>query len=654
LYDPDFSDALIATARAAAHEAWAVRRVAALLLQRQFLLLRASDIAEHDRLFVCLGIKARAGLQVPLRESILDDGFSSRSLSDFIGEWRRNLSRSSGCLDAFDLPAAIARLERYAQSECKLPLARHLFTPEEVVAEILRGVRVSRGEELPVRRDAELIREEVDLWRQQLPAYESRILELLCDTGKIHWVAQQPVSELNALVEYPKGMVALVIKPPGSSVEFEIKRCGVPGPQPISAVFERKGVKVPDSHRLHAASTGWHLIFETRAAARFRRIYRLVHSVPPSVSIIHCVKSICSIPTPRGDCSIVDFFNFPDAYGQGAGEMRDGLKKCVKTAIDANDIGVNELPGEMGRTINFLIQNWPAQAIQSHTSSFRLDRLAAYLSHDGPKLYFQGARKISGDEMRWFADQLLDEILPGYAPAAGAFKSFGRYLDNVFSRSVNRRRANQLFVQLLQQLGAFWGTLAGIMGYSNGESLVARNVGLRALWSNGSWRVSLFFMDQDDLHLPDTTNRNLPVGRVMRGMLSDQRFCLGTGDQSSSTSCFLALAKIYRVSREVLVEGHLALRKARDAALQKTRRELKHNLALRDNFSPDFLRQVEECSRLCADFGKRRRELLAQPSLLEDFVRTQLPAGPDDDERGAQYVQALQDCQALFLLNPET
>ena len=56
---------LIATARAAAHEAWAVRRVAALLLQRQFLLLRASDIAEHDRLFVCLGIKVRAGLQVP-------------------------------------------------------------------------------------------------------------------------------------------------------------------------------------------------------------------------------------------------------------------------------------------------------------------------------------------------------------------------------------------------------------------------------------------------------------------------------------------------------------------------------------------------------------------------------------------------------------
>ena len=115
--------------------------------------------------------------------------------------------------------------------------------------------------------------------------------------------------------------------------------------------------------------------------------------------------------------------------------MREGLKKCVKTAIDANDIGVNELPGEMGRTINFLIQTWPAQAIQFDTSSFRLDRLAAYLSHDGPKLYFQGARKICRDEMRWFADQLLDEILPRYAPAAGAFKSFSRYLENVFSQA---------------------------------------------------------------------------------------------------------------------------------------------------------------------------------------------------------------------------
>jgi hypothetical protein len=86
LYDPDFSDALIATAGAAAHEAWAVRHVAALLLQPQFLFLRASDIAEHDRLFVCLGIKARAGLQVPL------PGIHSRrwiQLPQFVGfHWR--------------------------------------------------------------------------------------------------------------------------------------------------------------------------------------------------------------------------------------------------------------------------------------------------------------------------------------------------------------------------------------------------------------------------------------------------------------------------------------------------------------------------------------------------------------------------------------
>jgi hypothetical protein len=36
----------------------------------------------------------------------------------------------------------------------------------------------------------------------------------------------------------------LVIKPPSGSVKFEIKRCRVPGPQPISAVFERKGARV--------------------------------------------------------------------------------------------------------------------------------------------------------------------------------------------------------------------------------------------------------------------------------------------------------------------------------------------------------------------------------------------------------------------------
>jgi len=651
-YDRDFSDALIEAGRAAESEAWATRCVAALLLQRQFILLPPRAIEEHDRLFVRLRLKQREGLEFLLRKSVITEGFSSRRLSIFIREWRRKMSRSIGCFEGPFLPAAVHRIERYAQSDCKLPLARYLFTPEEVVAEILRRTRISRGEELPLPPHSELVLEESALSREGLPPYERRILELLSDPGKIFWMAQQPISELNSLVEYPRGTVALVIKPPGGLIEFELKRCGVPGPQPLSAVFDRHGARVPDSHRLHAGSMGWHLIFEARAAARLNRIYRLIHGVSASVSVTHCLKSICSIPTPKGERSTVDFFNFRDAFGEGFEAMRAELKKCVKTAIEANDIGVKELPGEMGPTINFLMQSWPAQALQSNTSSFRLDRLAAYLSPHGPRLYFQDAPRITKDELQWLASQLLDEILPRRARPAGSFAGFNQHIDKVFALAINRQRADKIFMQLMRQLGAFWGTLAGIKAYSNGESLVARNVGLRATWLNGNWGVSLFFLDHDDLHIADPTDGDLPLERVLRGMVSDQLFCIGCPDRPYSKSTLSALAKIYRVNQEVLAQGRLALRKARDAAVRKTRRKLKHNIALRNNFSPNFLKRAEDCDKVCAAFAKRRKELRTQPSLLDRIVRTHLPASAYDETRIGQYVQSLQNSAQHFLLNP--
>jgi hypothetical protein len=204
----------------------------------------------------------------------------------------------------------------------------------------------------------------------------------------------------------------------------------------------------------------------------------------------------------------------------------------------------------------------------------------------------------------------------------------------------------------MRQLGAFWGTLAGIKAYSNGESLVARNVGLRAIWLNGNWGVSLFFLDHDDLHIADATDGDLPLERVLRGMVSDQLFCIGRPDRPYSKSTVSALAKIYRVNPEVLAQGRLALRKARDAAVRKTRRELKHNIALRNNFSPNFLKRAEDCDKVCEAFAKRRKELLAQPTRLGDFVRRSLPARAYDETRIAQYGHALRNSAQHFLLNP--
>ena len=653
LYDRALSDRLIAIGKDPS-EGWPTRRMAALMLQRQFLLLSPTNAEEHDYLFLRLGLKDRRGIHLLLKKSVLTEGFSSREMAAFVKEWRVRLSRLVDYL-TFDSPAkALSSLERLSRSDCKLQLARYLFSPEEVVAEIMKGIRISRGEKMPWARDSEVELNEARVCRQSLPEYEARILDLLCDPSRIYWVTPQPVTEINSLVEYPMGAVSLVVKPPGSWFEFQIKRSGIPKPQVLSVAFEHNGTKLPDSHRLRGGGAGWDLRFEACSAARLCRIYRTVHGVDPSISITHHIKSICSIPTENGDRSTLDYFNTPQSFGEGYENMRIALKQCVKAAFDSGNLGMPDLPGEMGYTLNFLMQSWPSQSIQSNTSSFRLDRLAAYLCRDGLALYYRGRAQSSytREDARWLADQLLDEALPGFWRPPGRFVDFEGYIRKALAMPENRDRANETFIELVRQLGTFWGTLAAVKGYSNGECFVSRNVGLRSVWSSGRWQVKLFFMDHDDLHVGNPNEGNLAPGRMLRGMVCDQVFCVGYEDRQNSRSCLHALGKIYRVNDEILARGRNEVREVRDAAVRKTLRALRDNISLRDNFSPLFLSKAAICDSLWTAFRRRRTELLADPKLLEGFVRDQLSSSGYDESRILQHAKALRESSQHFLLNP--
>ena len=97
---------------------------------------------------------------------------------------------------------------------------------------------------------------------KQLPDFEAAILRLLCEGQKIYWVAERTSSRINSLVEYPLTTVVLVIKPPGSEIEFELKRAGRRGNNPLSVVFRRNGYRVPLPHRLDGGSMQWLLRYE--------------------------------------------------------------------------------------------------------------------------------------------------------------------------------------------------------------------------------------------------------------------------------------------------------------------------------------------------------------------------------------------------------
>jgi hypothetical protein len=644
---------LFRIANGGAGHKWEVRREAALMLQQQLLLLPPNRISEHDFWFVKLGLKRRRGVDLPLNRVVLREGFRARDVKGFVREWRRRLKRPAGLLQRSPSDPCAVRWQYLARGEYRVFLARYLFSPEEVANRVLSRVRVTKGEELPFGQDSDLIQAEARLAAKALPKYEARIFKLLCDPARIYWLSEQPDTAVNSLVACPPGTVVLVVKPPGSCLEFEIKRAGTPTSVPLSVKFAGNGKNVPPSHRLRGGSLGWHLRFEARAAARFSRIYRAVHGRTPAISIIHCLKSIHTVPTARGERPIVEFLSSRELFGDGFEAMRDALRHCVRAAFDADDNGVRDLPGELGRTMNFLIQAWPGQAVQSGTSSLRLDRLAEYLSPNGAKRYFGVSHKqrAEPDYARELADQLFEEILGDFACPRHRSRSYSRYLIDVFAR--NRKRANHVFLALLRELGTFWGTLAAVKGYSNGESFVSRNIGLRSEWSGGQWRVRLRFMDQDDLHLPDPRLDDFSPDGLLKGMLLDQKYVSGSKSHPNPKSSLFALTQIYRVTPKVHAAGVLVLKQARTSALKKTRAELKRNIPLRDHFSPIFLRKSLDCDRLWAAYSRERGVTDvhgADGALIDNLLKRFYPEGGNLK----QHTKAVRESGEHFFLNPNS
>jgi hypothetical protein len=219
-------------------------------------------------------------------------------------------------------------------------------------------------------------------------------------------------------------------------------------------------------------------------------------------------------------------------------------------------------------------------------------------------------------------------------------------LSEVFAK--NRRRADLVFLALLRELGTFWGTLAAVKGYSNGESFVSRNLGLRAEWAGAQWRVGLRFMDQDDLHLPDPRLDDFSPDGLLKGMLLDQKYVSGSKDHPNPKSSLFALSRIYWVTPAVYAAGVRTLKQARVSAVNKTRVELKRYIPLRDHFSPTFLKQSLQCDRLWAAYSRERERIRTDPALIDQLVKRIYPTGG----KMKQHAKALRESGEHFFLNP--
>ncbi len=280
---------------------WPVRRLSVLMLESQLLALPAGDVDEWGRVLRAIADDPASGLEFPPGRSVLDEGYSSSGWLGFAAELRVRMGRHEGIHRRLrgpePAPDALLDFLELARQECKLTLARYFFRPDEVVERILDQVRTSGGMAEPF--DSDLIGAEAEHLLGILPAYERAIVSQLASSSRVFWVDDATDSRLDSLVEYPVGTVVLVVKPPGSCLEFEIKRAGRRGPNPLSIVHRRGDDLVPATHRLDGGSMAGSLRSESSGAALMARLFRLIHGEEAPISRTLALQSIYEVPCAR-------------------------------------------------------------------------------------------------------------------------------------------------------------------------------------------------------------------------------------------------------------------------------------------------------------------------------------------------------------------
>ena len=586
-YNAAFARKTVSVARDA-RSPWDLRCAAVLMLEHHVLLLweQKKLTSESQSLLTSLGLLS----QGTIRKTVLDEGFSTTDPADFVAELHNRLLRLNhvhmGICGLETEPEKLLDFIYVSRRPCKLSLARYLFDPDEVADRILDEVRSSNG--LP-RQSRSLDYHGQPLLEPAAPRltqFDGRLAARLRDEHRVLWVAEKTSSEINSLVEYPLGTVALVIKPPGSDMEFETKRAGIRGLHLLNIIYERNGKPAPIPHRLQGACYGHMVDYECYASGRFSEIYRRVYGVEAPMSRCLGITAISTVPNGSGNAPLVEYFSSPHVFGPGYDTMRSEMQRSVE-AFEGNDRRDN-LVGPFGLTTRFIIATVPNQAWIAGTSSFRLDRTAELLSARGAETYFTEGlgRNFTTNDARRLADEILQEILGVYHPPDCGTIPYREYIAAALATPSNRDTADKTYLDCIADIARYWGTLLAVGGYTEGESFVSRNVGLKNRWQAGQWRARICFMDHDCLNGLGVPGEEPNAAWSIEGMRKDNDWICEGGNGRSE---FVCLRKIYSVSSAIEAQGEELFRTQVAAAHTTTRNAMRHLEPVKELFDREYV-----------------------------------------------------------------
>jgi hypothetical protein len=569
--EPGLVARLVAAARGSGRADWPLRRCAALMLEHLFWV--CDSPAGEALVLSHLGRDASAIDPVRLRRRVA-----------------RNARVHARLRGSATTPEAVAEFVRLAERDSRLTLAPWLFTADEVADRITGRLRSSRAVIQPLPEVPE-VAAEAERALAGLPEWERSIAAALAYDPRAFWVPLKPNRLEGDLVAFPPETVVLTVNPPGSDLEIEIKRTGRPARRPLKVVWERDGKPVPPSHRLDGGSM-WDLLrFEAVASARFSAIWRAIHGEEAPICRTVAVKAAYALPDGKRELPVLDYFRQEAA--------RSCMPRVVRAYCEEHEDDAPLLDGELALAARFLLHASPAQSVLVGTTAHRLDKVAAAL------------RKPDA-----FPADLLDEVLVLFETP----EETG--LDAVFSLPSNRRRADAYRRAAATRLGSLWGTFLALGVGSCGESLVSRNVGLKAVFRGGEWTVELISMDHDNLRIAARDDRTLDPAAVLEANVKDEIALFGGMYKGARVAGSLELVdEIYRADDARRAETRAELFAAARAAFVRSVDALEPGSAAAKMFSRAYLDELRQWRRAVTRFlsgGRARYPVIEQHG---DFLR---------------------------------
>jgi hypothetical protein len=298
------------------------------------------------------------------------------------------------------------------------------------------------------------------------------------------------------------------------------------------------------------------------------------------------ISSISGVPNGGGQTHLVNYFSRRSDFGEGFDEMREQMRQAVE-AMEENQPR-NEFQGPVGLTTRFILATVPNQAWIAGTTSFRLDRTVAYLSPRGPEIYFEEGlgRAFNASDWRRFGGAVLEEVLGVFEPPPTDAGPFGEWVDAALEMPGNRNRADQAYLGCAADIGRYWGTLLAVGGFTDGESFVPRNVGIKSRFLGGQWVARICFMDHDGMRGLTAPGETPQPAWPIEGMRKDGDWICEDRQAPGEFDC---LRRIYRVSATVEKRGEEVFRDRVAHAYAATRAAMERSGPARDLFDQEYL-----------------------------------------------------------------